>query len=112
MTTLNWIGKEAVVKHHKEVPFRLLEVMPELSCGDAASGNLASLLRRDKCNINWLRLICSRGFLGRGSSLIGLISRNKRRRLTSSLSRLKWEASLSHIARQLEAVRLSILVPE
>ena len=25
MPTLNWIGKEAVVKHHKEVPYRLLE---------------------------------------------------------------------------------------
>jgi adenine-specific DNA-methyltransferase len=33
MPTLNWIGKEAVVKHHKEVPFRLLEPVPELSCG-------------------------------------------------------------------------------
>jgi site-specific DNA-methyltransferase (adenine-specific)/adenine-specific DNA-methyltransferase len=46
MPTLNWIGKEAVVKHHKEVPFRLLEPAPELSCakvsagGTAASGNL------------------------------------------------------------------------
>ena len=50
MPTLNWIGKEAVVKHHKEVPFRLLEPVPELSCdkvgaggtanGAAASGNL------------------------------------------------------------------------
>ena len=40
MPTLNWIGKEAVVKHHKEVPFRLLESVPELSCGDADSGNL------------------------------------------------------------------------
>ncbi|WP_365679677.1 hypothetical protein [Propionivibrio sp.] len=46
MPTLNWIGKEAVVKHHKEVPFRLLEPVPELSCdkvgagGTAASGNL------------------------------------------------------------------------
>lgn len=40
MPTLNWIGKEAVVKHHKEVPFRLLEPVPELSCGDSASGNL------------------------------------------------------------------------
>jgi hypothetical protein len=40
MPTLNWIGKEAVVKHHKEVPFRLLELVPELSCGDADSGNL------------------------------------------------------------------------
>lgn len=43
MPTLNWIGKEAVVKHHKEVPFRLLEPAPELSCGSAQgkdSGNL------------------------------------------------------------------------
>ena len=40
MPTLNWIGKDAVVKHHKEVPFRLLEPVPELSCGDAGSGNL------------------------------------------------------------------------
>jgi len=49
MPTLNWIGKEAVVKHHKEVPFRLLEPVPELSCpplfleeglGVRESGNL------------------------------------------------------------------------
>jgi site-specific DNA-methyltransferase (adenine-specific)/adenine-specific DNA-methyltransferase len=40
MPTLNWIGKEAVVKHHKDVPFRLLEPVPELSRGAADSGNL------------------------------------------------------------------------
>ncbi|MDI9330177.1 MAG: site-specific DNA-methyltransferase [Alphaproteobacteria bacterium] len=40
MPTLNWIGKEAVVKHHKEVPFRLLEPVPELSCGDAPGDSL------------------------------------------------------------------------
>ena len=40
MPVLNWIGKEAVVKHHKEVPFRLLEPVPELSSGDRDSGNL------------------------------------------------------------------------
>jgi adenine-specific DNA-methyltransferase len=40
MPTLNWIGKEAVVKHHKDVPYRLLEPQPELSCGDSNSGNL------------------------------------------------------------------------
>lgn len=40
MPTLNWIGKEAVVKHHKEVPFRLLEPDETLSCGDPNSGNL------------------------------------------------------------------------
>ncbi|MGD9562846.1 MAG: site-specific DNA-methyltransferase [Pyrinomonadaceae bacterium] len=30
MPVLNWIGKEAVVKHHKEVPFRLIEPVAEL----------------------------------------------------------------------------------
>ncbi len=40
MPSLNWIGKDAVVKHHKDVPFRLLEPVPELSCGDASSSNL------------------------------------------------------------------------
>ncbi len=40
MPTLNWIGKDAVVKHHKDVPFRLLEPVPELSSGPADSGNL------------------------------------------------------------------------
>ena len=55
----------------------------------------ASHLRRDKCNINGLRLIRSRGFLGRGSSPIWLISRNKRMQLTSSLSRLTWDAGVA-----------------
>ena len=40
MPTLNWIGKEAVVRHHKEVPLRLLEPVSDLSRGDAESGNL------------------------------------------------------------------------
>jgi DNA modification methylase len=40
MPTLNWIGKEAVVNHHREVPFRLLKDVPDLSCGDPGSGNL------------------------------------------------------------------------
>ncbi len=39
MPTLNWIGKEAVINHHQDVPLRLLEVVPELSCGDTHSGN-------------------------------------------------------------------------
>lgn len=30
MPTLNWIGKDAVVKHHKDVPIRLLE--PDQNC--------------------------------------------------------------------------------
>ncbi len=40
MPTLNWIGKEAVVKHHKDVPYRLLEPVPALSFGEPGSGNL------------------------------------------------------------------------
>ena len=40
MPSLNWIGKDAVVRHHKDVPYRLLEPVPALSCGDADSGNL------------------------------------------------------------------------
>jgi len=40
MPTLNWIGKEAVVNHHNEVPYRLLRCDSELSAGDPGSGNL------------------------------------------------------------------------
>jgi site-specific DNA-methyltransferase (adenine-specific)/adenine-specific DNA-methyltransferase len=39
MPSLDWIGKKAVIRHHREVPFRLLEPIPGLSCGEA-SGNL------------------------------------------------------------------------
>ena len=39
MPTLNWIGKDAVVNHHKEVPFRLLRYDPKRSAGED-SGNL------------------------------------------------------------------------
>lgn len=40
MTSLNWIGKEAVVHHHKEVPYRLVHCNSELSAGSPESGNL------------------------------------------------------------------------
>ena len=40
MPTLNWIGKDAVINHHLDVPFRLLKDVPELGCGDPGSGNL------------------------------------------------------------------------
>ena len=39
MPTLNWIGKDAVLRHHGDVRFQLLEEVPALSCGDD-SGNL------------------------------------------------------------------------
>jgi len=40
MPTLNWIGKDAVINHHKEVPFRLLKCRADLSVGNPDSGNL------------------------------------------------------------------------
>jgi len=36
MPSLNWIGKEAVVNHNKEVPFRLLKKIKSASFGDAS----------------------------------------------------------------------------
>ncbi len=40
MPTLDWIGKKAVVNHHRQVPFYLLKKREDLSCGDPDSGNL------------------------------------------------------------------------
>ncbi len=40
MPTLTWIGKEAVVGHHKEVPLHLLVEDPTRGAGDPAADNL------------------------------------------------------------------------
>jgi adenine-specific DNA-methyltransferase len=40
MPTLNWIGKQAVINHHRQVPYRLLHCDDELSAGDRDAGNL------------------------------------------------------------------------
>ena len=40
MPTLNWLGKKAVINHDRDVPFHLLQEVPELSFGDKDSGNL------------------------------------------------------------------------
>jgi len=40
LPTFNWIGKEAVVRHHKEVPFHLLEADPKFSDGKAIASDL------------------------------------------------------------------------
>lgn len=40
MPSLNWIGKEAVINHHRQVPYHLLRCDNSLSCGDTDSGNL------------------------------------------------------------------------
>lgn len=40
MPTLEWIGKSAVINHHKEIGYRLLHADESLSVGDPGSGNL------------------------------------------------------------------------
>ena len=40
MPVLDWIGKQAVVNHHREVPYRLVHCDGDLSAGDAGQGNL------------------------------------------------------------------------
>lgn len=40
MAHLDWIGKRAVLNHHREIPFRLLRCDPKLSVGDPDAGNL------------------------------------------------------------------------
>src|SRR5512136_729894 len=40
MPELQWIGKEAVINHHQEIPYRLLVTDEALSAGDPGSGNL------------------------------------------------------------------------
>jgi site-specific DNA-methyltransferase (adenine-specific)/adenine-specific DNA-methyltransferase len=40
MPTLDWIGKQAVVNHHKQVPFHLLKQNAVYSVGEPNSGNL------------------------------------------------------------------------
>lgn len=40
MPTLDWIGKRAVVNHHREVPYRLIHCDKAKSVGDPDAGNL------------------------------------------------------------------------
>lgn len=55
MPTLNWIGKQAVVKHHRAVPFRLLEPIAELSHPSPASGGeLWAARSNGRCKFVWV----------------------------------------------------------
>ena len=40
MPTLDWIGKRAVLNHHREIAFHLLEQDAELSTGEVGDGNM------------------------------------------------------------------------
>ena len=60
MPTLNWVGKDAVVRHHQEVPFRLLEPVPELSCGEnGKSGDSGKLIVQGD-NLHALKALLAR----------------------------------------------------
>ena len=43
MPALDWIGKKAVLNHHREVPYHILKCDAKLSVGDPESGNLLVL---------------------------------------------------------------------
>ena len=63
MPTLNWIGKEAVLNHHQEVPFHLLRSDPDLSVGDPDSGNVqldVSAAGSKSLTLRWLDIRQSR----------------------------------------------------
>ena len=49
MPTLYWIGKEAVVKHHEDVPYRLLEPVAGVV---TKCGHLARLISRIRMTIH------------------------------------------------------------
>ncbi len=64
MPTLNWIGKDAVVNHHKEVPFHLLKCDEKLSVASQQTSEFLknsevshtdSLLVQDDNLIFWLQ---------------------------------------------------------
>ena len=40
MPTLDWLGKKAVVNHHRDVPYRLIHCDKSKSVGDPDAGNL------------------------------------------------------------------------
>lgn len=49
MPTLNWIGKEKVVKHHLDVPFRILE--PAYTYGDQEDATQNKIIHGDQGTI-------------------------------------------------------------
>jgi len=58
MPTLDWIGKAAVVTHHKDVPYRLLEPVAELSLSSDAGENGNLIVQGD--NLHALKALLPR----------------------------------------------------
>ena len=44
MPTLNWMGKEKVVNHHREVPYRVLERVPEKGVLDSCGSDCGNMI--------------------------------------------------------------------
>ena len=44
MPTLNWIGKEKVVNHHRDVPYRILERIPEKGVLDSRGSDCGNMI--------------------------------------------------------------------
>lgn len=59
MPVLDWIGKPAVVKHHRDVPYRLLEPVPALSC-EAPDGSDTGNLIVQGDNLHALKALLPR----------------------------------------------------
>lgn len=60
MPTLDWIGKDAVVKHHQDVPYRLLEPVPELSLSSGDDGDFGGNLIVQGDNLHALKALLPR----------------------------------------------------
>lgn len=60
MPTLQWIGKDAVVTHHKDVPYRLLEPVSALSAGADANGGATGNLIVQGDNLHALKALLPR----------------------------------------------------
>lgn len=44
MPTLNWMGKERVVNHHRDVPYRVLERIPEKGVLDSHGSDCGNMI--------------------------------------------------------------------
>ena len=44
MPTLNWMGKEKVVNHHRDVPYRVLERVPEKGVLDSRGSDCGNMV--------------------------------------------------------------------
>lgn len=44
MPTLNWMGKEKVVNHHRDVPYRVLERVPEKGVLDSHGSDCGNMI--------------------------------------------------------------------